>query len=502
MLTYRAFRYGLVFMGVAAAMGLRFALEAWLGLSLPPFVTFYPMVIVVAILAGLGPGVLATALASLIADYWLIPPIGQFSIGLLSDQVRVAIFIFLGLFISLISELHRRRKNKAAAHTEFELRNRQEALRESEKRFQTMINAMPQLGWIAEPTGDIIWYNERWYEYTGTTPDQMEGWGWQVVHDAVELPKVLERWKTSIETGNAFEMTFPLRGADGKFRRFLTRIFPLKDAEGCVVQWFGTNTDVEEQVRKDMLVQESEGRYRSLVEQAADGIFLANSQGHYIDVNSTGCNMLGYSREEVLNLTIVDVLAPEEIPKLESELSRLAGGELIVNEWKFLRKDGSTFLGEIRGRQLVNGNFQGILIDITERKKIENALQESEEKYRSLFENMLDGFAHCRILLEHGVPQDFIYLNVNSQFEKLTGLKNVIGKKVSKVIPGIRESNPELFEIYGRVALTGKPEKLETYLDSLGLWLSITVYSNTKEEFVAVFQNITERKINEQEVMI
>ncbi|HYP01632.1 MAG TPA: ATP-binding protein, partial [Pyrinomonadaceae bacterium] len=92
-------------------------------------------------------------------------------------------------------------------------------------------------------------YNQRWYEYTGTSPEQMEGWGWQSVHDPAVLPKVVERWRTSIETGEPFEMEFPLKGADGVFRWFLTRVNPLRDSHGRIVRWFGTNTDVDEQRR-------------------------------------------------------------------------------------------------------------------------------------------------------------------------------------------------------------------------------------------------------------
>jgi PAS domain S-box-containing protein len=124
----------------------------------------------------------------------------------------------------------------------------------------------------------------------------------------------------------------------------------------------------------------------------------------------------------------------------------------------------------------------------------EERLRESEERYHSLFENMLDGFAYCRMLYENGTPQDFIYLDVNKTFERLTGLKNVVGRKVSEVIPGIHESNPELFQIYGRVAQTGQPERFETYLEQLKIWFSISVYSPRKERFVAVFDDITERK--------
>ena len=129
------------------------------------------------------------------------------------------------------------------------LKQADEALRESEARFRVMADAISQLAWQAQPDGFITWYNQRWYEYTGTTPEQMEGWGWQSVHDPEMLPKVLKRWKASLATGKPFDMAFPLRGADGGFRQFLTRVVPQKDKQGRVLQWFGTNTDIEDQQR-------------------------------------------------------------------------------------------------------------------------------------------------------------------------------------------------------------------------------------------------------------
>ncbi len=121
--------------------------------------------------------------------------------------------------------------------------------KQAEEQFRAMAENIPQLAWMARPDGHIFWYNRRWYEYTGTTPDSQEGWGWESVHDPEVLPKVLERWKQCIATGEAFDMVFPLRGRDGTFRPFLTRVMPVKDAEGRVVQWFGTNTDIAEQRR-------------------------------------------------------------------------------------------------------------------------------------------------------------------------------------------------------------------------------------------------------------
>ncbi len=120
--------------------------------------------------------------------------------------------------------------------------------------------------------------------------------------------------------------------------------------------------------------------------------------------------------------------------------------------------------------------------------------QASERLYRSLFENMIDGYAHCRMLYdEEGRPEDFVYLYVNPAFERLTGLSDVSGKLVSELIPGIGQSNPELFEIYGRAALQGERARFETYVEALDIWFSIAVFSPRKHHFVAIFEDITER---------
>jgi PAS domain S-box-containing protein len=131
------------------------------------------------------------------------------------------------------------------------------ALKESEERFRTLADYVPQLEWMADATGFIFWYNKQWYDYTGTTPEQMKDWGWQSVHDPEALPKVLERWTSTIATGQQFDMVFPLRGADGVFRPFLTRVLPVKDDHGKIVRWFGTNTDITEQMEMQRSLERS-----------------------------------------------------------------------------------------------------------------------------------------------------------------------------------------------------------------------------------------------------
>jgi PAS domain S-box-containing protein len=132
--------------------------------------------------------------------------------------------------------------------------------------FRLIAENLPTLCWIARGDGYIFWYNRRWHEYCGTTPDAMEGWGWQSVHDPDELPRVMANWTGSIETGQPFEMTFPLRGRDGLFRRFLTRIVPVRDASGLVVRWIGTNTEVESQLRTEEALAASEAKFGVLTD--------------------------------------------------------------------------------------------------------------------------------------------------------------------------------------------------------------------------------------------
>ena len=124
----------------------------------------------------------------------------------------------------------------------------EDALRESEGRFHTLADNIAQLAWMADETGWIFWYNHRWYDYTGTTLKDTQGWGWQNVHHPDHIERVVARFKQCFDAGEVWEDRFPLRGENGQYRWFLSRALPIRNAEGRVVRWFGTNTDINDEI--------------------------------------------------------------------------------------------------------------------------------------------------------------------------------------------------------------------------------------------------------------
>src|SRR3984885_854478 len=190
----------------------------------------------------------------------------------------------------------------------------EEVLRESEERFHAMLNGIPQLAWTAEPDGYIFWFNQRWYDYTGTTPEQTKGWDWQDIHDPDILPKVLDQWKTALAEGTPFEMEFPLRAGDGIFRMFLTRVLPLKDANGHVLRWFGTNTDISERKLAEVqlagqaqeLIRHAEQlassrvaletqtlMLQSVLDSMGEGLIAADREGNFLIWNDSANKLMG-----------------------------------------------------------------------------------------------------------------------------------------------------------------------------------------------------------------
>jgi PAS domain S-box-containing protein len=278
-------------------------------------------------------------------------------------------------------------------------------LREREHLFRALANSIANLAWMARPDGWIYWYNDQWFAYTGTTPADMEGWGWERVHDPAVLPAVKKQWQDSIASGTPFEMVFPLRGADGQFRRFLTRVNPVRDSRGNVVHWFGTNTDVENErrateanaelrERERVARQEAELQKRllySLFMQAPTLIAVLRGPDHKIELaNARICEAWGRTEAEIINRPLLDALPEvrdQVFPSLLDEVYR-SGTPYVGRETpaSLKRKGGSIetvyfnfVYSPFRG---VDGDIEGIFAiasDVTDQVLARNQVNELRE---------------------------------------------------------------------------------------------------------------------------
>jgi PAS domain S-box-containing protein len=247
--------------------------------------------------------------------------------------------------------------------------------------FRLLADNIPTLCWIGNGDGYIVWYNRRWHEYCGTTAEEMEGWGWQSVHDPELLPKVMERWVKSVATGEPFEMTFPLKGADGVFRPFLTRVQPVRDASGEVVRWFGVNTEISQQVAAEERLQASEERFRRIFEQTSDLVITADLNQLITDCNPAAAEAVGLSRADAIGRRISDFISPDDFNRttemLRQKLDRGGTTQYDVR----VRSDAGEWLNwEINSGLTFddNGNPIGLHVvgrDVTERKRLERHQQ-------------------------------------------------------------------------------------------------------------------------------
>jgi PAS domain S-box-containing protein len=244
--------------------------------------------------------------------------------------------------------------------------------------FRLLADNIPTLCWIANGDGYIVWYNRLWHEYTGTTPAQMEGWGWQSVHDAEKLPAVMERWTNSIRTGEPFEMTFPLRGADGVFRPFLTRVQPVRDSSGALVRWFGVNIEIS-------TLRETEERYRQVFENAAVGMIEIDAAWNILKSNEVYRNITGRSEEEILGANCLAFTHPEDVSAGEDALRAVASGAAgrLAFEKRYIRPSGDivwvrSSLSRVSGAASAD-RFLKVVEDISEVRRAREVLRDESQ---------------------------------------------------------------------------------------------------------------------------
>jgi PAS domain S-box-containing protein len=338
----------------------------------------------------------------------------------------------------------------------------QDSQRESEKSFTALANNISQLAWMADEKGSIFWFNDRWFEYTGTTLEEMAGWGWRKDCHPDHVARVVEKIKRSFETGEAWDDTFPLLGKDGIYRLFLSRAVPIRDAEGKVLRWFGTNTDISES-------KESGAKYRGLLEAAPDAMVVVNVAGEIVLLNVRAEKEFGYSRDELVGQAVKNIIPEGFAERIIADGTRSAAEALAQQigtgiELTARRKDGSEFPIELMLSPLESP--EGILVtaairDISVRKGAETHLAQMEGRYRGLLEAAPDA------MVVVNVAGEIVLLNVQAEKEFGYSRDELLGQKVKNIIPegfaeriiadGLRSAEDALAQQIGTgIELTGQ----------------------------------------------
>ena len=219
-------------------------------------------------------------------------------------------------------------------------------IEESEERFHTLANNIQNLAWMANSDGWIFWYNQRWYDYTGSTFEEMVGWGWEKVHHPQHVKRVVSFVKEAWNKNEAFELTFPLRGVDGEYKWFLTRVFPITNAEGKVIRWVGTNTDINEQ-------KNAEDQFRLLAETLPYLIWVTDEKGNG---EFTSKRWEEYTGLEMFNLdTWKSIVHPDDYDNITHVWSNsLATGNTYTCDARLKSKTGEYRWHTVKGEAVLD----------------------------------------------------------------------------------------------------------------------------------------------------
>ena len=380
-----------------------------------------------------------------------------------------------------------------------------QALRDSEERFRAFVTASSDVVYRMSPDWSEM-RELRGREFIADTAAPSGSWLEKYIHPD-DQPHVMAVINEAIRAKSVFQLEHRVLRVDGTLGWTFSRAIPLLDASGAIVEWFGAASDITARKQAEEALRESEERFRVLVLGVKDcAIYMLAPDGTVKSWSAAAEQMFGFREEEIVGQHRAIFFTDEDrragMPQRDLDEAEAHG--LCEHEAWRVRKDGALFWADVLITALRDdaGNLRGFAAvhrDFTEHKWAEAALREGDARYRALFDHMSEGLAYCRMLYDGDRPVDFIYLKVNPAFETLTGLKDVVGKKVSEVVPGILESDPGLIERYARVA-RGYPERFETYIESMHNWFAVSAYSPARGDFVTAFHVITERKRAEEEL--
>ena len=369
-------------------------------------------------------------------------------------------------------------------------------------------NALARIGgWEVDLLkGTVYWtditreIHETGYDYI---PDLESGLNFYQEGEGRDL--IRQKVKEAIEEGKPWDVELPIITAK-KNERWIRSIGETEFADGKCVRIYGSFQDINQRREAQEQLKASETRFRSLIENISDGIVLTDKDSNILYQSPSVTKIIGYRLEERKGKNLVDFTHPDDIQALNAfneQLGKTKNTPLPF-QFRFRHKKGhyiwlEGFVRNLLHDPAVNASVSNYR-DITERKEAEKALQKSEKLFRSLFENMHNGFAYFKAVFKKDKLADAGYLAANTEYESLVGVTHLPGKKVADVLPGFLNPDGPYGPVIERVLLTGKPEKFESFMQPLKKWLSVAIYSPARGYFVVLTDDITDRKMVEQKI--
>jgi len=360
----------------------------------------------------------------------------------------------------------------------------EEELKKSEKRYRDLANAMPLIVWTAQPDGTMDYYNQRWFDYTGLTPEQNTGSQWQAIIHPDDLPECLHRWHHAVSTGTFYEIEYRFRRKDGVYRWHLGRALPVRDTNQQILSWVGTATDIDDRKRFEEALKESEARFRSMADNAPVMIWVSGTDTQCNWFNQPWLEFTGRKMEEEVGDGWAQRVHPEDKePCLNIYLEAFATRQRFEMEYRFQRADGEYRWLVDTGvpRFTPSGDFAGYIgscIDITERKSNEEALRHRAEELTYLTKML----ATTNTALEKRNQEldQFAYVASHDLKAPLRAIANLSQWIEDDIAEQLSAENRRQMEL-----LRGRVHRLEALIDGL-LQYSRVGRIATPTEFVSV----------------
>lgn len=268
--------------------------------------------------------------------------------------------------------------------------------KDHELQFQILANSINQIAWMADAQGWVYWFNDRWYEFTGTTPQEVQGWGWAKTHHPDYIDRTVKIWRENLSVGDPIELTFPLKGKNGEYRWFLTRVEAVRNTSGEIIRWFGTSTDVHDQKVLEAHLIKTEERLSMAVAYAHVGFYDWEITTNNMVFSERMMRDWGIaSKESCATLEAAfNLIHPDDQERVRSEINTAIQTKSHYEiEYRVVHPDGKVKWMDVHGIVHYDEKenpirFFGTSVDITARKEIEEALRKREQELLAYVEGM------------------------------------------------------------------------------------------------------------------